>query len=159
MLQAGRKGTTSSTRAKVSVLGLGGGGAHTHKKVTFTISGCNVVPTTSSGSEPADTLPTVDVPSRCSGYNRIFIIKDKSREASVNFHPVCCERETVLLTYLLLWLSGEHKAWLIKPIRTHQSSSGHTTLQSLAVLMSGTQPMDQSKHSHQGQSSSQAFRE
>lgn len=67
--------------------------------------------------------------------------------------------ETSALPYLLLWLSGEHKAWFIKPIRKHQSSNSHTILQSVADLMSGTQPIDQSKHSHQGHSSSQAFRE
>lgn len=64
----------------------------------------------------------------------------------------------VQLAYLLCWLSAEHKAWPTKPIRMHQSSSGHTTLQSVHDLMSGTQPMDQSKHSHQGHSSSQPFR-
>lgn len=67
--------------------------------------------------------------------------------------------ETSTLPHLLLWLSGEHKAWFIKPIRKHQSSNSHTTLQSVADLMSGTQPIDQSKHSHQGHSSSQAFRQ
>lgn len=64
-----------------------------------------------------------------------------------------------VLAYLRLWLSGEHKAWFTKPIRKHQSSNSHTILQSVADLMSGTQPMDQSKHSHQGHSSSQALRE
>lgn len=67
--------------------------------------------------------------------------------------------DTIKLPHLLLWLSGEQKAWFIKPIRKHQSSNSHTILQSVADLMSGTQPMDQSKHSHQGHSSSQAFRE
>lgn len=68
-------------------------------------------------------------------------------------------RKTTALPYLRVWLSGEHKAWLIKPIRTHQSSNSHTILQSVADLMRGTHPMDQSKHSHQGHSSSQAFSE
>lgn len=78
----------------------------------------------------------------------------KTKQANIHFAS-----STESTNYLLLWLSGEHKAWLVKPIRTHQSSSSHTTLQSVADLMRGTQPMDQSKHSHQGHSSSQALRE
>lgn len=61
--------------------------------------------------------------------------------------------------YLLLLLSCEHRAWLTKPIRQHHSTRGQTILQSVADLIRGTQPIDQSKHNHQGHSSSQAFKE
>ncbi len=97
--------------------------------------------------------------SHCGGYDTIFIIKCKSGEAQHVLLLIYSECEMAELAYLLLWLSCEHKAWFIKPIRMHQSSNSHTILQSVADLMRGTQPMDQSKHSHQGHSSSQAFRE
>lgn len=81
---------------------------------------------------------------------------DKSTEVSL---LICSECEMILHAYLLRCLSCEYTAWLIKPIRMHHISSSHTILQSVADLMSGTQPIDQSKHSHQGHSSSQALRE
>lgn len=62
-------------------------------------------------------------------------------------------------SYLLLWPSSEHRAWHIRPIRQNQSAASAITLQSLTDLMRGMQPIDQSKHSHQGHSSSQAFNE
>lgn len=62
-------------------------------------------------------------------------------------------------SYLLLWLSSEHRAWHIRPIRQNQSAARAITLQSPMDLMRGMQPIDQSKHSHQGHSSSQAFNE
>lgn len=62
-------------------------------------------------------------------------------------------------SYLLLWLSSEHRAWHIRPIRQNHSAASAITLQSPADLMRGIQPIDQSKHSHQGHSSSQAFNE
>lgn len=97
--------------------------------------------------------------SHCGGYDTISITKSEPREANMCFVSSTASSEMAVLAYLLLWLSCEHKAWLIKPIMMHQSSNSHTILQSVADLMRGTQPMDQSKHSHQGHSSSQAFRE
>lgn len=176
MLQAGRKGTSSSTRPRVSVL-AGEEKGHSgwkcleekcciNKKISPDLRKLSLWTTysvcllTNRGFQNCSySNQDAVLWSHCSGHDTIFIIKCESREARHALHLIYCGCEAVLLAYLLLWLSGEHKAWLIKPIRTHQSSSGHTTLQSVAVVMRGTQPMDQSKHSHQGHSSSQAFRE
>lgn len=62
-------------------------------------------------------------------------------------------------SYLRLQLSSEHRARNIRPIRQSQSAARAITLQSPTDLMRGMQPIDQSKHSHQGHSSSQAFSE
>lgn len=117
MLEAGRKGTNSSTRPKVSVL--------------------------ASRGKQRNTLWRVHHKHRC----------------QCALHLIHSECVVALPSYLLLWLSCEHKARPTKPIRMHHISTSHTIRQSAGDLMSGTQPMDQSKHSHQGHSSSHAFRE
>lgn len=88
----------------------------------------------------------------------IMIIRGAGFSNMLRLHPVW-KLKFSSASYLLLWLSSEHRAWRIRPIRQNQSAARAITLQSPTDLMRGMQPIDQSKHSHQGHSSSQAFNE
>lgn len=88
----------------------------------------------------------------------IMIIRGAGFSNMLRLHPVW-KLKFSSASYLLLWLSSEHRAWRIRPIRQNQSAARAITLQSPTDLMRGMQPIDQSKHSHQGHSNSQAFNE